>query len=114
MTEDPTNDNITGLFTIIYYMDLAGGASINFILAVSFTEGLKRGGRWIGLPFFCAALVWSVVAFITLCVKVMPLNIVQRPSSSTSQLGSSASSELLLGVSAERPEEHSQSGSLRS
>jgi hypothetical protein len=74
MTEDPTNDNITGLFTIIYYMDLAGGASINFILAVSFTEGLKRGGRWIGLPFFCAALVWSVVAFITLCVKVMPLN----------------------------------------
>jgi hypothetical protein len=84
MTEDGTGDNTTGLFTVIYYMDLAGGSLvINYILAVLFKEGLQLGPIWIGLPFFFAATLWLVVALVVFYVKDIPLEKTQSSSSST-------------------------------
>ena len=66
LPKDWDGSQTTALFGIIYYMDLAGGALMQFILASAFAAGVKQGGYWIGLPLFCASLLWSVVALLCL------------------------------------------------
>jgi hypothetical protein len=77
MVKDHSEDNTTGLYTIIYYFDIIGGTLINAMLATSFSVGLQWKGAWIGLPFFCAAITWFMVGIITFSVKTSPRNEVQ-------------------------------------
>jgi hypothetical protein len=64
-------DNTTGLYTIMFYFDLIGGTLVNSMLAFSFAKGLEWKGSWVGLPFFCAAFVWSIVWIIAVSVKTV-------------------------------------------
>ncbi len=61
--------SITGLYIIFYYIDLVGGAFVNFVLALTFSAGLQWGGQWTGLPLFFAAGMWFGVTAIVLFVK---------------------------------------------
>jgi hypothetical protein len=70
MVQDPNEDNTRNLYTVIYYMDLIGGAFVNYILAHTFNTGLGWGGRWTGLPLFCAAFMWLIVTAIVFLVRI--------------------------------------------
>jgi hypothetical protein len=70
MVQDPNKDNIRDLYTVIYYMDLLGGAFVNYVLAHTFNVGLDWGGRWTGLPLFCAAFMWLIVTAIVIFVRI--------------------------------------------
>jgi hypothetical protein len=70
MIKNPNKDNTRDLYFILYYMDLIGGAFVNFALAVTFSVGLRWGGIWVGLPLFCAAFMWLAVTAIVFLVKI--------------------------------------------
>ena len=74
MVQDPNKDNIRDLYTVIYYMDLLGGAFVNYVLAHTFNVGLDWGGRWTGLPLFCAAFMWLIVTAIVFLVRIKEKN----------------------------------------
>ena len=75
MVQDRKKDNTRDLYTVIYYMDLIGGAFVNRVLAVTFNVGLDWGGRWTGLPLFCAAFLWLIVTAIVFLVRIKEENV---------------------------------------
>jgi hypothetical protein len=104
MTHDPSKDNTTGLFTIIYYLDLAGGyLAINFILAVLFSEGLRYSGVWIGLPLFFAAILWLIVTLITFLVNVRRPDEEENSDRTAAEAESSPTSTAQLDIPHEAP-----------
>jgi hypothetical protein len=64
----PGTESITGLCTVIYYLDLVGGFLITVILNKTFDIGLEHRGMWIGAPFSCAAIMW-LINFILVCAS---------------------------------------------
>jgi hypothetical protein len=68
MTSEQGQENTTGLFAAIDLMDIIAGPTINYLLALTFKEGQSIGGRWVGLPFFSAAILFAVVTFVVFSV----------------------------------------------
>jgi hypothetical protein len=72
MVKVNAEDNTAGLYTIFFYFDVIGGTLANSLLAFLFAKGLDCKGPWIGLPFFFAAGIWSIVWVIVVAVKTPP------------------------------------------
>ena len=73
MTSVQGQDNVTGLFSAIGLMDVIAAPTLNYLLAVTFKEGLRFGGVWVGLPFFSAAMLFAIVTAVVFSVDDTPI-----------------------------------------
>ncbi|KAK3336087.1 major facilitator superfamily domain-containing protein [Cercophora scortea] len=70
--------------TLVGFMETMGVMIAGPILAESLTLGSNLGGVWVGLPFFVAALLFSVSTLIVWLFR-LPAGLARRPSSSLSE-----------------------------
>lgn len=60
MTSLVPRDDTALLFALVGVFDSIGSLAGAPLLSLSFSAGIKMGGIWIGLPFFCAAAIYGL------------------------------------------------------
>lgn len=63
-------DQMATLYVAISVVDTLGLMLCSPLLAVTFAQGLHRGGAWIGLPFLSMAALYAVSALLTGFLRV--------------------------------------------
>ena len=101
--------DITGLFSACTVLDLIAGVAINWLITLSFKEGVLCGGIWTGLPFFCATTLLTAIAFVVFLVRIpFPENHIGS-GSSTAGVESSAESMVVPDTPPEALKSHASS-----
>jgi hypothetical protein len=103
MTYIQGQDTITGLFSIITFVDMLSGTGVNLLLTLVFNRSLKLQGIVVGLPFFLAATLLAIVALVVFSVHVTPAQSLESSGSSTLQGDNSATSTARPGTPLEAP-----------
>jgi hypothetical protein len=60
MTSLVSREDTALLFTMIGVFDSIGGLIGAPLLALSFSAGINKGGLLMGLPFYCAAVIYGL------------------------------------------------------